>query len=363
MPNTPEHWAALITSAHRIDTISSEQLLEDKVRNQALRLNLAGCHFDFTRQRVDGQILNELHDLARRAGMSTRRDAMFAGEKINRTEGRAVLHTALRAGPDAVISVDGADVMPEVRQTLERMAALAEAVRSGAYAGQGGAFTDIVNIGIGGSDLGPAMAVQALAPYHDGPRCHFVSNVDGAHLADVVKHLDPARTLVIVASKTFTTIETMTNAASARAWMAKNVTDPARQFVALSSSVARAEAFGIPAAICAFVRRTRLTPGPSLLPTGLPRFLFTPPAAGMLSEDGLSGDARPLMRGGPNLALSLSRSSSCSILWCAAAGVTPSKENSRGSDPQGLELALWPPLDSGSNCNPAGESTADLPLS
>jgi glucose-6-phosphate isomerase len=206
-----------------------------------------GILLDFSKTHLTEESRSALLSMIDRAGVAAARDAMFAGEKINRTEGRAVLHTALRAGSDAVISVDGADVMPEVRQTLARMAALTEAVRSGTYAGQGGAFTDIVNIGIGGSDLGPAMAVQALAPYHDGPRCHFVSNVDGAHLADVLKLLDPARTLVIVASKTFTTIETMTNAASARAWMAKSVNDPARQFVALSSSVERAEAFGIPA--------------------------------------------------------------------------------------------------------------------
>ncbi len=142
------------------------------------------------------------------------------GEKINETEGRAVLHTALRAPDDAVIRVDGQDVMPAVRATRARMETFAEGIRSGRIAGQGGPYTDVVNIGIGGSDLGPAMATLALAPYHDGPRCHFVSNVDGAHIHDTLKGLDPARTLVIVASKTFTTIETMTNAATARAWLA-----------------------------------------------------------------------------------------------------------------------------------------------
>jgi glucose-6-phosphate isomerase len=134
-----------------------------------------------------------------------------------------------------------------VRHTLDRMQAFADALRSGRIKGQGGTITDVVNIGIGGSDLGPAMAVLALSPYHDGPRCHFVSNVDGAHVADTLKGLDPARTLVIVASKTFTTIETMTNARTARDWMASGVADPGAQFVALSSAIDKAAAFGIAA--------------------------------------------------------------------------------------------------------------------
>ena len=135
--------------------------------------------------------------------------------------------------------------MPGVRETLGRMTAFADAVRGGVFRGAGGPVTDVVNIGIGGSDLGPAMAVRALSPYHDGPRCHFVSNVDGADVADALAPLDPARTLVIVASKTFTTTETMTNAETARAWMAEAVDDPAAQFAALSSATERTGAFGI----------------------------------------------------------------------------------------------------------------------
>ena len=173
------------------------------------------------------------------------RAAMFNGQPINDTEGRAVLHTALRAGPDAEIHVDGADIMPGIRATLDRMGAFADQVRSGAFTGAGGKITDVLNIGIGGSDLGPAMATLALAPFADGPRVHFVSNVDGADFADKTRGLNPATTLVIVASKTFTTIETMTNAATAKAWMA-DVPNLDAQFVALSTADDKVAAFGIP---------------------------------------------------------------------------------------------------------------------
>ena len=201
--------------------------------------------FDFSKTSITHEALDGLLDLA--GGIPARRDAMFRGARINETEDRAVLHTALRAGPDAEVRVDGADVMRGVRDTLARMRRFAEAVRGGAFAGQGGRITDVVNIGIGGSDLGPAMAVRALAPYHDGPRCHFVSNVDGADWADTARGLDPATTLVIVASKTFTTIETMTNAKTAWDWMAGAVDDPAAQFAALSSAADKTDGWGIPA--------------------------------------------------------------------------------------------------------------------
>ena len=221
--------------------------LFDADPNRAARFSAQfdGMLFDYSKTAMDAEIRTALMDLARAADLAGRREAMFTGEKINETEGRAVLHTALRAPDDAVILVDGQDVMPGIRQTRARMEAFADALRAGSITGQGGQITDIVNIGIGGSDLGPAMAVLALAPYHDGPRCHFVSNVDGAHIADTLKGLDPARTLVIVASKTFTTIETMTNAATARDWMAASVADPGAQFVALSSATAKAVDFGI----------------------------------------------------------------------------------------------------------------------
>ena len=203
--------------------------------------------FDYSKTAIDAGAMALLLDLAAERGVEARRDAMFAGEKINDTEGRAVLHTALR-NLDAAVIVDGTDVMPEVRETLARCEAFAEDVRTGRFTGQGGKITDVVNIGIGGSDLGPAMGAIALSPYADGPRLHFVSNVDGAQIAETLAPLDPATTLVIVSSKTFTTIETMTNAETAKAWMARTVADPAAQFAAVSTSAERTAAFGIDAA-------------------------------------------------------------------------------------------------------------------
>ena len=203
-----------------------------------MRLDYAKTNID-----ADGRAL--LIDLLEQTGVAAKRDAMFAGAAINETEGRAVLHTALRNIDGDPVIVDGQDVMPEVRDTLDRMAGFADDVRSGRFTGQGGQITDVVNIGIGGSDLGPAMAVQSLAPYHDGPRCHFVSNVDPADVAAVLRSCDPATTLVIVASKTFTTIETMTNARTAQAWMGQSVADTGAQFAALSTAADKTAAFGI----------------------------------------------------------------------------------------------------------------------
>lgn len=194
--------------------------------------------FDYSKTNIDAQIRDALIDLVVQANVTEKRDAMFAGAPINETEGRAVLHTALRNLDGGSVKVDGKVVMPGILDTLSDMRRFADNIRAGLV-------TDVVNIGIGGSDLGPAMAVRALAPYHDGPRCHFVSNVDGAHIADTLRDLDASTTLVIVASKTFTTIETMTNARTARAWMEKNGGNPAKQFAALSSALERTADFGI----------------------------------------------------------------------------------------------------------------------
>ncbi len=213
--------------------------LFDKARADDFAVQTQFMRFDYAKTNIDTATRDALLALADAASVSTRRDAMFSGEKINETEGRAVLHTALRNLDGGPVMVDGQDVMPEVLATLDRMAAYAEEVRSGP-------ITDVVNIGIGGSDLGPSMAVQALSPYRDGPRCHFVSNVDGAHIADVLRELDAKTTLVIVASKTFTTIETMTNARTARAWMLDGGGDPATQFAALSTAEDKTADFGIP---------------------------------------------------------------------------------------------------------------------
>ncbi|MCB2128779.1 MAG: glucose-6-phosphate isomerase [Rhodobacteraceae bacterium] len=200
--------------------------------------------FDYSKTSVDAHARDLLVRLAEASGLSSRREAMFAGAKINETEGRAVLHTALRNLGGSVF-VDGADVMGPVREVHARMVQFSRDIRSGRIAGAGGKYTDVVNIGIGGSDLGPAMATIALQPYADGPKTHFVSNVDGAHVHDVLKGLNPATTLVIVASKTFTTIETMTNAEAAKSWMAQALDTPGRQFAAVSTSAERTAAFGI----------------------------------------------------------------------------------------------------------------------
>jgi glucose-6-phosphate isomerase len=191
-----------------------------------------------------------LLELAAQSGVAAKRDAMFHGEKINTTENRAVLHTALRAPSSAKILVDGEDVIPAVHETLAKLFAFAEGIRAGTIAAADGKpFTDVVNIGIGGSDLGPMMATAALAPYHDGPCLHYCANVDAAHLTDIIKHLDPARTLFIIASKTFTTVETMTNAQSARRWIVAALGEGAvnTHFAAVSTALAKAAAFGIPA--------------------------------------------------------------------------------------------------------------------
>ena len=222
--------------------------LFDEGRAEDFSVRVEGMLFDYSKTNIDGETRDLLIGLTEQAGLSDRRAAMFSGEKINETEGRAVLHTALRNLDGGPVMVDGTDVMPEVLDTLARMERFSEGVRSGAiHPPGGGKFTDIVNIGIGGSDLGPAMAVLALAPYHDGPRCHFVSNVDGAHVHDVLKGLNPVSTLVIVASKTFTTIETMTNADTARDWLGAKVgmDQVGAHMAALSSAVDKTSAYGI----------------------------------------------------------------------------------------------------------------------
>jgi glucose-6-phosphate isomerase len=225
----------------------------DETRAVAFSVTADGMLFDYAKTNIDTATRAALVALAEASGVADKRAAMFAGEKINLTEGRAVLHVALRAGDDAVIHVDCKDVLPEVRRIRGLCGAFARDVRSGAFKGQGGKITDVVNIGIGGSDLGPAMATLALAPFHDGPRVHFVSNVDGAHIRDTLQGLNPTTTLVIVASKTFTTIETMTNADTAKRWMAEKVTNPAAQFAAVSTAQDKTAAYGIdPARVFGF---------------------------------------------------------------------------------------------------------------
>ena len=221
----------------------------DEQRARQFTVEAAGLRVDLSKNLVTEDLLRRLVDLARLAGVEERRAAMFAGERINVTENRPVLHVALRAPVGATIEVDGNDVVPEVHRTLERMGQFAERVRDGSWTGATGErITAIVNIGIGGSDLGPAMATLALDAFRDPQlTCRFVSNVDGADVATNLADLDPARTLVIVSSKTFTTIETLTNARAARRWLTDAMGEEAvaEHFVAVSTNAAEVAAFGI----------------------------------------------------------------------------------------------------------------------
>ena len=203
---------------------------------------------DYSKTELTHETRAAMLDLFTLYGVPQARDAMFSGEKINTTENRAVLHTALRAPPSAHVEVDGQNVIPEIHKTLKNLYDFAESIRDGTIRGATGqTFTDVINIGIGGSDLGPAMVTAALAPYHDGPKLHFVSNIDSAHLSDTLKPLNPATTLVIIASKTFTTIETMTNAESTRAWIVHALGEAAvaAHFAAVSTALDKVAAFGI----------------------------------------------------------------------------------------------------------------------
>ena len=249
--DTEAIWSALAAHHARVADRRILSLFDDAGRADAFSARLAyddGDYgqilFDFSKTNLDATALDLLVRLADRAGVAARRDAMFQAAPINETEGRAVLHTLLRGVADPAVRHDWTH---EHLTTRARMRAFADDVRAGRHVGPGGRFTDVVNIGIGGSDLGPVMATLALAPWHDGPRTHFISNVDGAHAADTLRGLNPATTLVIIASKTFTTIETMTNAATVRDWMAATVADPAAQMVAVSSAGDKAAGWGIPA--------------------------------------------------------------------------------------------------------------------
>jgi len=248
--DAPLHSALTALRDDQADTPKNmrEAFKADPQRFTKFSLTDGDLLFDWSKCAVTADTMTLLDKLAHAARLPERRDGMFSGKKINVTEGRAVLHTALRDGPGDTVLLDGKDVMGDVRAVLDAMAAFADAVRSGAAPGATGKkITDIVNIGIGGSDLGPAMATLALAPYHDGPRAHYVSNVDGAHIHDTLKGLEPETTLFIIASKTFTTIETMTNAETARKWVEKALGKEAvsKHFAAVSTALDKVAAFGI----------------------------------------------------------------------------------------------------------------------
>jgi len=240
-------WSALYQHWEQIKARPILSLFEDDNRFQAFSAESDGMLLDYSKTSVDATARDLLLDLARAANLGEKRDAMFAGDKVNRSEDRAALHSALRAPADARVMVDGQNVIPDVMATRARMAAFCDAVRSGQTAGATGRkFSDVVNIGIGGSDLGPAMATRALWPYHDGPRVHFVSNTDPADISDTLALLDAKRTLVIIVSKTFTTLETMTNARVAINWLEQTLGQDAPQHLAaVSSATDKTAAFGI----------------------------------------------------------------------------------------------------------------------
>ncbi|WP_138476366.1 glucose-6-phosphate isomerase [Dyadobacter bucti] len=223
---------------------------EDADRHKKFSIRLGDIFLDYSKNRITTRTRSYLVQLAEEAGLSDAIEQMFSGEKINATEGRSVLHVALRNRSNDPILVDGKDVMPDVNEVLGKMKEFSGKVRSGAWKGYSGKeITDIVNIGIGGSDLGPVMVTEALKAYgKDGLNVHFVSNVDGTHIAETVKTLDPDTTLFMIASKTFTTQETMANAHSARSWFLEKAVDQEfvkKHFVAISTNQAEVEKFGI----------------------------------------------------------------------------------------------------------------------
>jgi glucose-6-phosphate isomerase len=244
-------WKALEEHRAKLEHVHLRDLFAaEPGRGERMTAEACGLHLDYSKNRLNDETLRLLLELAESAGLRERIDAMFRGEKINTTEGRAVLHVALRAPRGAEIVVDGENVVPEVHAVLDKMAAFCERVRSGEWKGHTGRrIRNVVNIGIGGSDLGPVMATEALRHYADRDlTCRFVSNVDGTDFAEATRDLDPAETLFVVCSKTFTTIETLTNARTARDWLLAALKDEAavaRHFVAVSTNAEEVAKFGI----------------------------------------------------------------------------------------------------------------------
>lgn len=250
MLSDTQEWSALRADAHSLEGVSMRALFEDPKRFERFSCEAAGLFFDYSKNKITDDVLDHLIALAGAADLEDARRAMTTGEPINATEGRAVLHVALRDFAMRAYHVEGENVSPAVERERDRMQSFVGRIHSGAHKGfTGKPLTTIVNIGIGGSDLGPLMAVEALRPYWtEGRRAFFVSNVDGQHLADTLAQVDAETTLFIVASKTFTTQETMTNAQSARAWLLSQGAgegDVAKHFVALSTNETAVNSFGI----------------------------------------------------------------------------------------------------------------------
>jgi glucose-6-phosphate isomerase len=256
-PRTTRAWGRLTDLSADFSPDLRAWFAQDPARVERLTLDAADLHVDLSKNLVDEQVLSALVELAREVGLVERRDAMFRGDPINVTEGRSVLHTALRLPHDATLELDGHDVVAEVHDVLEGVYAFAERVRSGSWTGvTGEAIRTIVNIGIGGSDLGPVMAYEALQPYvQEGLECRFISNIDPTDCATTLADLDPATTLFVVSSKTFTTLETLTNARLCRTWLLEGLgtlgllgdeADAVSQhFVAVSTALDKVAEFGI----------------------------------------------------------------------------------------------------------------------
>src|SRR5499433_569278 len=245
-------WKALGAHYKTVSKLHLRQLFaDDSTRGERMTIEAAGIYVDYSKNRITDETLRLLLQLAEESGLRARIDAMFSGEKINITEKRAVLHVALRAPRDASILVDGKNVVPEVHAVLDRMADFSNRVRNGEWKGHTGKrIRNVINIGIGGSDLGPVMAYEALRYYSERSMTfRFISNVDGTDFAEAVQDLDPAETMFIVSSKTFTTLETMTNAHTVRAWLvagfAGDEKSVAKHFVAVSTNAAEVSKFGI----------------------------------------------------------------------------------------------------------------------
>jgi len=252
VPIKRQAWKALESHYKKLSSLHLRKLFaEDPKRGERMTVEGAGIFLDYSKNRVTDETLNLFLQLAEESGLRTRIDAMFRGDKINVTEKRAVLHTALRAPKGTSIVVDGEDVVPKVHAVLDKMANFSNRVRSGEWTGHSGKrIRNVVNIGIGGSDLGPVMAYEALKAYSDRAMTfRFVSNIDGADFNEAVHDLDPSETLFVVSSKTFTTLETMTNARTARAWSVAGLggdeTSVAKHFVAVSTNAQEVSKFGI----------------------------------------------------------------------------------------------------------------------
>ena len=247
-------WAALNEHFAKFRDVRLRRLFaEDPQRSERFTVETLGLYFDYSKNRITADTLRLLVELAEQSGLREHIDAMFAGDKINVTEQRAVLHVALRAPPGEPIFADGTDVVPEVHAVLDKMSAFAGQVRSGTWKGHTGKrIRNVINIGIGGSDLGPVMAYEALQHYsHRDLTFRFISNVDATDFVEATRDLNPEETLFVICSKTFTTLETMTNAQTAREWLLKALGDEkavARHFVAVSTNTAKVEAFGIDSA-------------------------------------------------------------------------------------------------------------------